>query len=76
VWAVRSEAHAGWVRGLAFEAEGGGWISGGEDRRILRWPPPSLPPARTLEAHTDWVRALAFSPNSRLLASGGDDNRI
>jgi WD40 repeat protein len=69
------EGDTGWVRALAFSADGSLVACAGEIELRL-WDAATGQTRRTLEGHTDMVEALAFSPDGSWLASAGDEGEL
>jgi len=54
----------------------GGFATGGEDGRILVWPPGGREPSLAIQAHDQPVAALALAPDGLTLGSAGWDGRV
>jgi uncharacterized protein YcbK (DUF882 family) len=74
------EGHTGWVRAVAWSADGHLLASGGHDGAVRLWKAPRgsgpLTAGRVLAKQGQWISALAFGQGGRQLASAGFDSRI
>jgi WD40 repeat protein len=61
---------------VAFSADGGRVLSGGEDKAVKLWEAATGALIRTFEGHAFPVISVAFSPDSARVASGGNDGGI
>nr|MCU0495070.1 WD40 repeat domain-containing serine/threonine-protein kinase [Chloroflexaceae bacterium] len=70
------EGHTGWIRSLAFTADGKTLASGSTDNTIKLWDVASGTLLRTLTGHTDFLGGIGFSPDGTRLASASRDGSV
>jgi WD40 repeat protein len=77
-WALRDtlRGHQGWVRCLAFAADGKTLATGGEDCTIRLWDLHSGNKQTILSDHTGDILSIAFSPDSTQVASASKDGSV
>ena len=74
---VIDSGHTGWVRGLAFSADGHTLASCSDDNSVKLWDVTSGHELKTFLGHRTLVNGVAFSPDSKTLASvSGHDPRL
>lgn len=71
-------AHSSWVFALAGLPDGGTFLTGGGDGRLIWWPTAAEKPEpiRDKKAHAGWVRSIAVSPDGRTVATCGNDRMV
>ncbi len=68
--------HRGFVRGLAFSADGTQLVSGSEDKSVRRWDLAGGGENTAFHGHTGFVHCVAFGPDGTLAASGSQDGTV
>lgn len=70
------KGHRGFVRALAYAADGQRLLSSADDGAILVWPHQAVEPCARLEGHRGGVLALAIAPDAKEALSGGRDGTV
>lgn len=73
---IKTQAHHGTIKALAFSAPGTLLMTGGSDARVLIWNFPSMKQKCSLSGHSNWIWSLCFNNNSAYAISGSSDNTI
>ena len=68
--------HRGFVRSLAFSADGAQLVSGSEDKSVRRWDLTAGGENAAFHGHTGFVHCVAFGPDGALAASGSQDGTV
>ncbi len=68
--------HRGFVRSLAFSADGTQLVSGSEDKSVRRWDLAGGEENAAFHGHTGFVHCVAFGPDGALAASGSQDGTV
>ncbi|MBD2073005.1 pentapeptide repeat-containing protein [Phormidium sp. FACHB-592] len=68
--------HTGWIRCIAFNANGTLLASGDSNGIVIVWEIATGDRLQTFQAHSNLVLAVTFSPDDRVLASSGGDGII
>jgi WD40 repeat protein len=68
--------HTGWIRCIAFNADGTLLASGDSNGIVIVWQTVTGDRLHTFQAHANLVLAVTFSPDDRVLASSGGDGII
>ena len=70
------EAHANYVLGLFFAADGQTLVSAGMDNLVKLWSVSDWKLRQTFAAHDNSVNSMALSPDQRTLATGSSDKTV
>jgi WD40 repeat protein len=72
----RWPGHTGIVNAIAFDHDGGRFVSASSDRTVRLWDTATGQCLRLFEGHTDEVFAAVFLPDGARIASGGRDRAV
>jgi WD40 repeat protein/predicted Ser/Thr protein kinase len=73
---AHGQGHTGEINAIAFDHEGGRFVSASSDRTVRLWDAATCRCLRVFEGHTDEVFAAAFHPDGRRIASAGRDRAV
>jgi WD40 repeat protein len=68
--------HKGEINAIAFDHDGGRFVSASSDRSVRLWDTASSKCLRVFEGHTDEVFAAVFHPDGTRIASAGRDRAV
>jgi WD40 repeat protein len=74
--AARRPGHTGEINAIAFDRDGGRFVSASRDRTVRLWATATGRCVRVFEGHTDEVFAAVFHPDGTRLASAGRDRAV
>jgi WD40 repeat protein len=74
--AARWPGHTGAVNAIAFDRDGGRFVSASSDHTVRLWDTATGRCLRVFEGHTDEVFAAVFHPGGSRFASGGRDRAV
>jgi WD40 repeat protein len=70
------QGHTGEINAIAFDHDGGRFVSASSDRTVRLWDTATGRCLRVFEGHTDEVFAAAFHPDGTRIASAGRDRAV
>jgi WD40 repeat protein len=73
---ARLAGHTGAVNAIAFDRDGGRFVSASSDRTVRLWETATGQNLRVFEGHTDEVFAAVFHPDGTRIASAGRDRAV
>ncbi len=74
--AVRWPGHTGEINAIAFDRDGGRFVSASSDHTVRLWETATGRCLRVFEGHTDEVFAAVFHPDGTRIASAGRDRAV
>ena len=73
---ARRQGHRGPIRAIAFDHDGGRFLSASSDRTVRLWDTATGRCLRVFEGHTDEVFAAVFHPDGTRIATAGRDRAV